>query len=276
MKRYALLFLMLTIYLAAFAQSKVFITGNLGATVNIWNPAPFNQFVDSYNSYVTNNVKTAMAKFGKSAVGFSRGFGAIIDFGKSSVGFQYTKCAFNQKTTGTFNNGNGREIGLRFVNWNFNFDFSRKIGKRVDLGLLFGIAMRDGKVFSYATYGNGSNRSVGPEFWINGVYHGMLELDANLGLNVRVNFLKYFAFQLTAYRSFLFAAGDQPYLDAFGDPSPGKNPYSEYFPKDLELFEDNIQNQVYDFEENVIPNRFPGWYIQPSIIFKLNITEKGK
>ncbi len=273
MKRYILLFILVIAATALQAQSKFYLTGNAGATVNIWNPDPFNQFVDSYNSYVTNNVKQPMGKFSNTVVGFSRGFGCIVDFEKSAIGFEYNKCAFNQKTASVFTNNNGREIDLRFVTWNFNFDFSRKLGKHVDLGLLFGVSLRDGKVASYATFGNGSNRSAGPEFWINGIYHGMLQNDANLGLNLRINFLKYFAFQLRGYRSFTWAKSrdGEEYLDAFSDRSPGKNPYSEYFPKDLELFENNVQNQVYDYKNNVIPNIFTGWYIQTSLLFKFNV-----
>lgn len=252
----------------ATAQVNLFLTGNAGATVIVWNPAPFNEFVTSYNSYITNNVKQPMGAFSKVAVGFSRGLGLSYQTEKSVIGFEFNKTAFEQSTTGLFNNGNGREIKLRFVNWNSNFDFSKRFGKTIDFGLLIGITLRYGKIFSYATYNNGSGRSLGPEFLINGIYNSNLQMDCNLGLNLRVNLWKYVALQFRAYRSFAFTDGG-----TFGDTSPGKNLYSEYFPKNLEQFENNAQNAVYDYEENVIENKFPAWYVQSSLILKLPLLK---
>lgn len=275
MKKYTLLFLILAANITAFGQMSFYLTGNFGSTVNLWNPAPFNEFVDSYNGYVTNNVKSKFDKYSGTMVGFSRGFGGIVDINKASFGFDYTKTAYNQSRTMAFNNGNGREVKLRFVTWNFNFDISRKLGKRVDFGLLFGVSMRSGTVFSYATYGNPENRSAGAEFWINGIYKGIVQNDFNLGLNLRVNFLKYFAIQVRGYRAFAWAKPKkgEEYLEAFSDGSPGKNLFSEYFPKDMQKFEENVQNQNYDYQNNVIPNIFPGWYIQTSLLIKLKLNK---
>lgn len=276
MKKIVLLLACILATVATQAQTKIYLTGNAGATVNLWNPGGFNEFVDSYNSYITNNVKTPMGYFSKSMVGFSRGFGVVVDMNKTSIGFDYNKAVFTQSVYSEFTNGNGREIKLRFPMWNFNIDFSRKLGKRADLGFLLGFSLRSGTVYSYATYANSSNRSVGPEFWINGIYHGNLQADMNLGLNLRIHFLKYFAFQLRGYRAITWANPPKgsEYLSAFSDASPGKNPYSEYFPKDLQLFESNVQNQSYDYENNVIPNIFAGWYIQASLLFKLKLSGK--
>jgi len=268
-----LLFILLTAAQTSNAQTKFYITGNMGATVNIWNPAPFNQFVASYNNDASLKplIKTPLSEFSGTVAGFSRGFGAMMEFNKAIIGFEFNKCAFNQTSSSTFTNNNGRELKLRFVTWNFNFDLGRKFGKHVDVGLLFGVSQRSGRVFSYATYANSSNRSVGAEFWINGIYKGITENDLNLGLSMRIHFLKYFALQVRAYRSFAWAkpAEGEEYLEAFSDASPGKNLYSEYFPQDFTLFEANVQSQNYDYQNNVIPNIFTGWYVNTSLIVKL-------
>ncbi len=268
-----ILFVLLIAVQTSNAQIKFYLTGNMGATVNFWKPEPFNQFVASYNNDagLAPLIKTPLSDFSGTAVGYSRGFGAMVEWDKTIMGFEYNKCAFNQTSASTFTNNNGREITLRFVTWNFNFDISRKFGKRVDFGLLFGVSQRGGRVFSYATYANSSNRSVGPEFWINGIYKGITENDFNLGLSLRVNFLKYLALQVRAYRSFAWAKPKEgeEYLEAFSDGSPGKNLFSEYFPKDFTLFEDNVQAQNYDYQNNVIPNIFTGWYLNTSLIVKL-------
>ena len=169
MKKIVLLFACILATTATQAQTKVYLTGNGGATVNLWNPGALNGFVDSYNNYITTNVKTPLGYFSKTMVGFSRGFGVVLDMNKASIGFEYNKCVFTQNIYSEFTNGNGREIKLRFPMWNFNFDFSRKFGKHVDVGFLLGFALRSGIIYSYATYANTGNRSLGPEFWINGI-----------------------------------------------------------------------------------------------------------
>lgn len=276
MKKYILSMLVLLCVNTLNAQMRWLITANAGATTNFWNPEPFNKFVDSYNNDpgIKAATKTPLSRFKGTVVGFSRGFGTILEPSeKSSIGMEFNKCVFTQNSTSFFNNNSGREIKLRFVTWNFNFDFSRKFGKFLDAGLLFGVSMRSGTVYSYALYGNADNRSTGAEFWLNGIYKGIVQNDFNLGINLRFNILKYLSIQARAYRSFIWAAGSDRYLSAFSDASPGKNMYSEYFPTDFTLFEDNVQAAVYDYENNVIPNHFKGWYAQVSVLFKLNLTK---
>lgn len=254
----------------------LFLSVNGGATVNFWKPGLFNDFVNSYNNDPSLKplFEKTMDEFSGTMTGFSRGFGINWETRGSNIGMEFNKCVFTQSRAAFLNTNVGREIKLRFVTWNFQFDFNKKFGRHVEAGITFGISMRDGYVYSYRLYGNESNRSLGPELPLNGIYRGMLESDANLGLNLRFNFLKYFAFQVRAYKAFQWNKATPESLDKFQDLQPGKNPYAEYFPHDYTQYNTNVQGGVFDADENIIPNHFPGWYLQTSFIIKFNVARQ--
>lgn len=273
-KLYILIVLLLT--LGTRAQN-IYLTGNIGAGYSLWNPEPFNNFVSTYNGYLNQQglLRSPMDEFSGSNLGFSRGLGFMYETKKGGMALEYSKVAFSQTRNAFFNDGNGRELKLRFVTWNFNFDFYLKAGKLLDFGGIFGVAMRSGAV--YSSYMYGQNRSLGADRDLNGIYRGIVQANINLGLVARINITRFMAIQVRAYRGFDFTSmGGDDYLSAFSDVSPGKNLYAEYFPKDYAVFVQNINSQTYDFEQNVIPNVFNAWYFQGGLIFKLPLNKHKK
>ena len=81
MKKYILSMLVLLCVHTLNAQMRWLLTANAGATTNFWNPEPFNKFVDSYNNDpgIKAVTKTPLSRFKGTVVGFSRGFGTILE-----------------------------------------------------------------------------------------------------------------------------------------------------------------------------------------------------
>lgn len=234
-----------------------------------WNPAPFNGFVASYNDYLGNLLKTPMDEFPSTLVGFQRGFGGYYSRDRFILGCEFFKTKFQATRVSSFLNGRGNEIELNFIDWQFTLDFGRKFGERFSMSALVGTGLRAGVIDVRVRHFAGS-LSLGEEFYFSGVYRSGFQNDFLLGAQARLQLLPFLDVQARLYRSIpMFETTEGAMLGAFEDSGPGQVISATYFPADFALYESNAQNGVYDYEENIIPMAFRGWYINMGVAVKV-------
>lgn len=258
-------------HFAASAQT-VYLTAHVGGGRTAFKTAPFDAFVDSYNDFYAANLETPFQRMNPSMLALSFGGGIQIGFEKSYFNFEFSKITYSQSIYSRFQNGFGREVNLKFKDWNFLFDNTFGSNK-FKIGPLYGVGLRSGIIYSYSNWHTPENRSLGHEYWLNGIYRGIVQSDISLGVVARIQILKPLLLQMRAYHTFRFTMKED-YLSAFSDASPGKNPFSEYFPTDMQAFETNIVNASYDYENNVIPMGFRGIQLNVALIYRFKLGEE--
>lgn len=261
-----------------FSQDNLWITIHGGYNYNQFKPGLLNDFISSYNSAYSSFIKTPFDKFDESMAGLNFGGGMFLQMEKLTLGFDFSKVKYRQERSTQFNNLNGRQVSLQFVNWDMNIDIGGKLLKTGSVGFLMGVTYRSAAIYSKSfSYGE-SNMSYGSEYWLNGIYRGTPQTDLNVGALIRIPIFKYGMIQFTAYYPLPFADGnpDEQYLSAFSDDSPGKNICSQYFPKDVAQFDANCSAGIYDYQNNVIPNKFRGPYLNASLVFRINLLNEKK
>ncbi|GAB4133636.1 MAG: hypothetical protein Fur0041_06030 [Bacteroidia bacterium] len=273
-KNLLILFLLSMIPFSSTAQNAVYITLHGGGAYNQFKPGKLNDFVNSYNNYYSQYLSDPMDPFSTTMTGFRKGMGLFFNGNKSCIGFEYSKVRYKQSSSAAFSSNMNRTVDIEFVNWDFNFETGFRIGKNGSFGLLYGTTYRTGKITSYVWWNDKKNKSLEHYYALNGVYKGIPQTDLNLGINLRIPLLPFVALQMQAYYAFpLFEKSALPNESAFSDDGPGKNLYTTYFPYDVEQYFNNISNAVYDYDQNVIANRFRGLYVNASIITTIKVTK---
>lgn len=245
--------------------------GGITYQQSTFEPGLLNDLLTSFNAYFENSgLTTPFTPFD----GQMQGVTYNIILGVRSQGIygalQMGRTTMTQQRTASFANGYARELTFEMRDLYGLVDFGVAIKKRLDIGLSLGSGIRHAEMISAQIYPDGT-RSVGHEYYFNGIYNNQ-ELVWHYGAVVNVHFLKFITVQGRLFRSALGPGStptEQAYLIAMDDIDGNKYPFAEYLPKDYARFVENAQDQVYDFENNVIPAQFPGWNLQLSLLLTI-------
>lgn len=269
MKKYFALLLFCT---TLHVQGQITLTGSIAYQFTQFKPGLLNDFVTSYNSFYANNLSRGFDPFESVMHSYSYGFGIQAAFDKSWMNFEYTKASFRQGISSVFQNQFGRDITLRFADWNFLFDNTFG-SERVRVGPVYGVSMRTGTLYSYSNWYGSDHQSLGHEYALSGIFRGIVQTNFLAGLVLRFQVSRFLMLQARAFYTLPFMGIKEDNLFAFSDASPGKNPSYEHFPHDVPAFFANAGAGGYDFEDNVIPMSFRGLNACASLVFQLNFSK---
>lgn len=262
--------LMLFMCKLGFSQYSAHFTANAGYSYRPYDASQFNTFVQSFNSYYTNVLDSPLTPFDTKHQSYYVGMGALIKTGKFVTSFMVDRVEYNQFRSAAFNNDYNYDFNLYFRTYHFNIDFSYAPSKYIDIGLQTGASIVSssmtvtGWMYSRDNYTHDYTYAA-----LNGVFRSGLQTSLNLGLLARINVTKFASIQLRAYNMFSFLNDpDSEYLFAYEDSSPGRI-LGGIFPNNMEQYYENINNQVYEFEENVITPRGLNWCFEAGILLKL-------
>jgi hypothetical protein len=267
------LFCILACSSLAFSQSSLHFTGNVGYSYRPYDATQFNTFVTSFNSYYTNVLTTPLEAFDNNNKSYYVGLGGIVKMNKFVTSFMVDRVEYNQFRTAAFNNDYNYDFNLYFRTYHFNIDLSYAPSKYVEFGLQTGASIVSSSMSVTGWMYSRDNYTHDYQFAaLNGIYRSGLQTSLNLGLNARINVTKFVSIQLRAYRMVNFLSDPaSEYLFAYEDSSPGKI-LGSIFPNNMEQYYENINNQVYEFEENVITPKGLNWCMEAGIIIKLGKT----
>lgn len=275
MKKLVAILFFIQISSPAFSQkhSGIWLGFHGGLTSHTWNPEPFNNFVASYNNYLAANLKDSLTVFGGVNSAFARGFGGWVEHNDLVFGMDYYKSQFSPTIQSAFKNGRGHLIELEFTDWMVNIELGKRVGGIWVFNGILGTNLRSGVVRVNTIHFDGSYSQSG-EFYFSGVYRGGLQSDITLGMKLKVDVTPYTSLTFSGIRTLpLFETDLSRTLSAFKDARPGKDPATSVFPADLKKYEENAQSGIYDYEKNIIPMSFRGWYLNASLSINLKILD---
>ncbi len=244
-----------------------------GPTAHFWNPKPFNTFVESYNTYMASLLESPLTEFKSTSSSFSRGFGGWSESNGFVFGMDYLKSQFNPTIESSFKNGRGNLIELEFTDWMVNVELGKRFGTRWVINSITGVNLRSGVVRVNVIHFDGS-LSQGDEFYFAGVYRSVVQSDFTLGVKLRFDLAPFASITFSGIRTLpFFDTEESRSLRTFEDDRPGKALSTIVFPADYQKYEENAQNGIYDYENNIIPMDFRGWYINASLALNLKILK---
>ena len=253
------------------AQMRLDFSIGPSASLNVFQRGRLNDFVNSYNAYyqANNNFTQPFKPISSSQLGW--GWHSSLKFVSDNlgVGGYFHQDVFQQKRESYLGQW-GRALELEFRDWSAGVSFGR-VWDRASLDLILGAGIRRSNVRSLQIYPDGS-RSIGEEFFLNG-YYRMQRASLNIGLAYEYEFKPWLGLKLRAeYFSPGFMSGRADQLALYALSDNYKDPVSAaYLPHDFGLWVDNVNNNTYDYEENVIPAQFFGLTTSLSLVFKLNL-----
>ena len=256
--------------LSASAQSFALYGGPVYVQRN-FKPGGLNELTESYNAYQQANSAVGLASglepFSGSMSGLGWMIGAEGNANKLAFAFEMDLVKLSQTRTSLFTTNWGRELVFEFDD--FTFDAMMGAGEKAKIMGVFGGTFRNVAMNSYQVYPDGS-RSIGSEYYFNGRYRGF-QAGLNVGAAFSLNLTKFAALRLKAvWQSDLlnFTPPEDAYLTALGDPKKVVLT-SEYLPKDFGQYISDVNQGIYDFEENVIPTLFYGLQLSGALVVRI-------
>lgn len=275
MKKTITIALLLLLPFAGWSQKYdgIWLSYHAGPTAHFWNPEPFNNFVASYNTYLSANLKDPLTEFGGLTSSFSRGFGGWTESNGFVFGMDYLKSQFTPAIRSSFKNGRGNLIELEFTDWMVNVELGKRFATRWVINSITGVNMRSGVVRVNIIHFDGS-LSQGDEFYFAGIYRSVVQSDFTLGAKLKLDITPFASVTFSGIRTIpFFDTEESRNLRTFEDDRPGKALSTIVFPADYRKYEENAQNGIYDYENNIIPMDFRGWYLNASLAINLKIVK---
>lgn len=195
---------------------------SIGTSFNAisFNTKELNSFVESFNSFHSNQINKPLDKFGM-AYGYSFGIGGVFDNYPKVIAATLTRENLYQNSTANFNNNTGVQITQHIAKTTLYTDYGWYLMDNMTISGTVAASLWRNDIRHYTTYPDGT-KSLGRDSQFNGIYSSV-KASFDFGLNLSY-WIKPVKIELRGLKDFTFAS------TSLIDASIGKTLEANYLP----------------------------------------------